>query len=307
MHQSPTGRLAASPRTSATTPRRSILNRPGSKFLIARNILKAWLLLAGVSALLGALGWAVGGLHLLSILVFSALLTASAVYWFADRIALGMVGARELPLGESPALHSTVERLAARARVPKPKLHLLPDGHPRALVAGRGPHGSGLAVSAGLLGIGVPAELEGLIAHELAHIRHRDVLLQTAAVVLAATLIELTRVGGWLQRGLLFVLGPIAAAFVHLLLSPQREFAADLAAASICETPHGLADALIRLEQANELIEFQASAATEPLYPINPFAEEGLGSLFNTHPRLLDRVVRLRELDPDWRANLRAA
>lgn len=275
--------------------------------LIVRNVLKAWLLLAAVSALLAALGWAVGGSRLLSILLFCALLTASTVYWFADRIALGMVGARELPLGESPALHSTLERLAARAGVPKPKLYLLPDGHPRTLVAGRGPHGSGLAVSAGLVRIGVPAELEGLLAHELAHIRHRDVLVQTAAVVVAATLIELTRVGGWLQRALLFVLGPIAAAFVHLLLSPKREFAADRAAAAICETPHGLADALVRLEQANELIEFQASPATEPLYPINPFAEDSVGSLFDTHPNLGARVARLRELDPEWRANLRAA
>ena len=137
-----------------------------------------------------------------------------------------------------------------------------------------------------------------MLAHELAHIRNRDVLVQTAAVVVAAALIETSRVGGWLQRTLLFVLGPLAAAIVHLLLSPKREFAADRAAAALCGSPHGLADALIRLEQAAELVEFRASPATEPLYTINPFAEEGLAGLFVTHPPVGERVRRLRALDP---------
>src|SRR5206468_11029213 len=131
--------------------------------------------------------------------------------------------------------------------------------------------------------------------------------VETAAVVVAGALIETSRVGGWLQRALLFVLGPLAAAIVHLLLSPKREFAADAAAAQLCGSPHGLADALIRLEQASELVEFRASPATEPLYTINPFAEEGLAGLFVTHPPPADRVQRLRELDPDWRDKLRAA
>jgi heat shock protein HtpX len=146
-----------------------------------------------------------------------------------------------------------------------------------------------------------------VLAHELAHIRNRDVLAQTAAVVVAGALIEASRVGGWLQRSLLFVLGPLAAAIVHLLLSPRREFAADRAAAALCGSPHGLADALIRLEQASELVEFRASPATEPLYTINPFAEQGLAGLFVTHPPVGDRVRRLRALDPDWLNKLRAA
>ncbi len=110
-----------------------------------------------------------------------------------------------------------------------------------------------------------------------------------------------------LQRWLLFVLGPVAAAFVHLLLSPSREFAADRAAAAICESPHGLADALLRMEQAGELVEFSGSPATEPLYTVNPFAEKGLAGMFVTHPPVEERVRRLRELDPDWREKLRAA
>jgi heat shock protein HtpX len=146
-----------------------------------------------------------------------------------------------------------------------------------------------------------------VLAHELAHVRNRDVVVQTAVVVLAAALVESSRIGGWLERGLLFVLGPTAAAFVHLLLSPKREFVADRGAAAICGSPHGLADALIRLEQASELVEFRANPATEPLYTINPFANEGLAALFDTHPPVGERVQRLRELDPGWREKLRAA
>src|ERR671932_588249 len=243
------------------------------------NVVKAWALLVGVCGLLGAIGYAAGGYRLLSILVFCALMVAAAAYWYSDRVAFGMIGARELPLGEAPALHSTVERLAAVAGVMKPRLYLLPDGHPRALAAGRGPRGSALALSAGLPSARPLAELEGVVAHELAHVRNRDVVVQTSAVVIVAALVETSRLGGWLARALLFVLGPVAAAFVHLLLSPKREYAADAVAAGLCGSPHGLADALVRLEKANELVEFEGSPATEPLYTIKPIAEEGLAAL----------------------------
>jgi heat shock protein HtpX len=256
---------------------------------------------------LGVVPLLAGNYRLLSIFLFSALLLAGAGYFYIDRIALGMVGAHELPRGEAPALYFTVERLAALARVPKPKLYVLRDAYPRALSAGRGPRGATIALSRGLLGAATPAELEGILAHELAHIRDRDVLLQSTVAVFAGAIVETSRVGGFLQRGLLFALGPLAAAVVHLFLSPKREFLADLAAAELCESPHGLADALIRLEQTGELVEFEASPATEPLYTINPFAEEGLAALFVTHPPVAERVRRLRALDPSWREKLRAA
>ncbi len=273
------------------------------RFVAARNILKAWLLLAGVCGVLALLGWELGGFRLLSIFVFSGLLLVVGAYWSFDRVVLGMVGARELPVGEAPLLHSTVERLAALADVMKPRLYLIPDGLPLSLATGRGPRGSSIAVSAGCLTACTPAELEGVLAHELAHVRHRDVAIQTAVVVLAASIVELSRIGGWLERSLLFVLGPVAAACVHVLLSPKREFEADRTAAHLCASPHGIADALLRLEQAAELVDFQASPATEPLYPFNPFLEEGLAALFVTHPPVGERVRRLRKLDPAWRAN----
>jgi heat shock protein HtpX len=272
-----------------------------------RNVAKAWALLLGLCAALGAFGWWISGYRVASVFVFCGLLLGVAAYWFADRVAMGMVGARELLPGEAPLLHSSVERLAARASVVKPKLYVIPDGFPRALSAGRGAMSSSLAVSVGLMGLPAPAEIDGVLAHELAHVRNRDVLVQTTAVVVAASLVELSRVGGWLSRALLYVLGPVAASFVHLLLSPRREFEADRLAAELCESPHGLADALLRLDQASELVSFEASPATEPLYTINPFAEEGLAKLFVTHPPLAERVQRLRELDPDWRQKLRAA
>src|SRR3954471_3423237 len=193
-------------------------------------MLKAWLLVAGGGAVVGAIGWPLGGYRLVSLLVFFGLLVAGAAYWYGDRVVLGMVGARELPLGEAPALHASVASLAGLTGLPKPRLFLLPDGLPRALVAGRGPRGGAIAVSRGLLTAAPPAELDGVLAHELAHLRNRDVLVQTAAGIVAGALIETSRVGGWLQRTLLFVLGPFAAAIVHLLLSPNRAFAADAGA-----------------------------------------------------------------------------
>ena len=133
-----------------------------------------------------------------------------------------------------------------------------------------------------------------MLAHELAHVRTRDVLVQTSAVMLAVVLIEFSRLGGWLERALLAVLGPIAAAFVHLLLSPKRELAADRIAAALCGSGEGLAAALLRLDHASDLVTFEANPATEPLYTVSPFAVEGLAALFVTHPPLARRVEALR-------------
>jgi heat shock protein HtpX len=278
------------------------------RWIVVTNILKALLVLAVLVVGFGLAGWALGGYRLLLVFVACAVFFAASVFWYGERFVLGMLGARELQLAEAPALHSLLDRLSLQAKVIRPKAYLLPDGVPRAFVVGRGPESSCIAVSRSLLGAAPPAELEGVVAHELAHITNRDVAVQTIAVVVASTLIELSRIGGFLERALLFVLGPLASAFVHALLSPKREFAADRTAAAIVGTPHGLADALIRLEQASELVEFQASPATEPLYTLNPFDErERLAALFDTHPPVSERVRRLRALDPEWREKLRAA
>jgi heat shock protein HtpX len=273
--------------------------------LAARNIVKAWLLVLALVGVFALPGWLIDGVRGLSIFVFCALLVAAGAYWSFDRVALGMMGARELPLGEAPLLHSTVERLASRAGILKPRLYLIPDGLPIAAATGRGVRSSSLALSTGCVAACTPAELEGVLAHEMAHVRLHDVQVQTAAAVASAVLLETSRIGGWLERSLLFVLAPIAAACVHLLVSPKREFVADRFAAGLCDSPHGLADALIRLEQAAELVEFEGSPATEPMFTINPFAEEWPARLFVTHPPLAERVRRLRDLDSAWRDRVR--
>jgi heat shock protein HtpX len=270
-----------------------------------RNILKVWLLATGFVGAMALIGWALGGVRLLTILAFAALLVVAAAYLILDRVVLGMLGAREVPLGEAPLLHSTLERLAARAGIAKPRLFLIPDGIPLAATAGRGARGSAVVITAGCVAACPPAELTGVLAHEIAHIRLHDVQVQSIAAVIAAMTLETSRIGGFLQRALLYGLGPVAAACVHLLVSAKREFAADRLAARLCDSPHGLADALLRLEQASALVPFEASPATEPLFTINPFAEVGLGALFVTHPPAGERIRRLRELDPEWREKLR--
>ena len=275
--------------------------------LVLRNVAKAWLLLGGLVGALFALGWWLGGVRLGSLFFVVGLLMAATVYWYGPRVVLASLGARELPLAEAPALYSTVERLAMAAGVERPRIFLLPGGHPRALAVGRGASWSGLGLSEGLVVMLPPAELEGLIAHLLGRVRRRDIVVETPAALVAGWLVEASRIGGWLERTLLFVLGPVAASIVQVLLSPKRVRAADAFGAQLCGSPHGLADALIRLEQAQEMVSFQASPTTEPLYIVNPFEPNGLAAMFQTHPPVGERVERLRALDPEWRERLRAA
>jgi heat shock protein HtpX len=262
------------------------------------NVLKGWLFLAGAVAVFSALGYGIGGFRLAWIFAFAGLLLGLSSFWVADRAVLGMLGARVLREAENPGLDAMVSELATRAGVVKPKLYVIEHGPPLAFVVGRGIASSSLAVTRSLALLPAPAETQGVIAHELAHVRNRDIVLQTPVVMVSAALIDASRLGGWLERGLLYVLGPFAAALQHLLLSPKRELAADRLAAAICESPHGLADGLLRLDQAAELVEFQASPATEPLFTIDPFEDVGLATMFSSHPPIAERVERLRALDP---------
>lgn len=278
----------------------------GVTLLAARNLAKAVLAIAVACTLLGLIGWALRDGQLALICVFAGLLAATGVYIAGERIIIGLVGGRELLLAEAPVLHTLVEGLSLRAGIDKPRLYVIADGHPRALATGRGANGSAIAVSRALLLACPPAELAGVIAHEIAHIRTRDVTVQTAAVILGSTLYDLARLGGFLEPSLRYVTAPPAAAIVHALLSPKRELHADRLAAEWCGTPHGLADALIRLEQASELVGFEASPVTSPLWTIDPFPPVGPSALFATHPPVGERVAALRALDPDWRDRLRS-
>ena len=262
----------------------------------ALNILKAGSLVAVLSAAFGGLGWLIGGVTTGLLFAFCALLAATAVYRYGDRALLGMLGARPFALAEDPVLRSGTDRIAAKLGVRAPGLYLIDDGFPRLFVVGRGPSSSTIAISTGALHALRREELEAALAHELAHVSRRDVLTQTFVVLFAATLMELSRIGGWFSRFLLYVFAPLGAAFVHVLLSPKRELQADALAAHATGAAHDLADALMRLDRAAELVDFAASPATEPLYPIDPFESEGVARMFKTHPPLDGRVRRLREL-----------
>jgi heat shock protein HtpX len=260
----------------------------------ARNIFKAWLLVGLLAAAFAGIGWLLADLRGAVLFAFCSVLAGSAAYAVGDRALLGMLGARPFALAEDPLLRSTADRLSAQLQIEPPKLQLIDDTFPRAFVVGRGPRSATLAVSSGLLTALPPPEVEAVIAHELAHVRLRDVLTQTYAVLLATTFLELSRVGGFLSRFLLAVLAPIGAAFTHLLLSPNRELRADSLAAGLVD-PHDLADALIRLDRAAELVEFHASPATEPLYTVSPFDHtERVARMFVTHPPVAERVARMR-------------
>lgn len=263
---------------------------------VSANFFKTVMLVALLVALAGGFGWLIGGQRSAALFAFCSLGGAIAVYWLGERALLGMLGARPFALAEDPLLRSAVDRISAQLHISPPKLCLIDDGFPRAFVVGRGPGGSTLVVSTGMMRVARREELDAVIAHELAHIRSLDVLTQTFAVLLATTLMETSRIGGFLSRALLFVLAPVAAAFTHALLSPRREYAADRDAAAVC-SPHGVAEALLRLDRAAELVDFAAPPATEPLYTVDPFAPDRLTRMFRTHPPVAERVRRLRALD----------
>ena len=261
--------------------------------------------LGGLAGGLFALGWWLGGLARQRLRGRRAahgrhrpLVRASG----RPRLAEGAGAASRR--GACASLHG--RKLGVQSRRRAARLFLLADGHPRAFVVGRGVSLSGIAVSEGLLGLLSPAELEGALAHLLGRVRHRDVVVETAAVVVAGWLVEASRIGGWLERALLFVLGPVAASIAQHPPLPRRVLAADAFAARICESPHPLADALVRIEQAQELISFRASPTTEPVYVVNP-SSRSASRRYSRPSRRWASGQRLRDLDPDWRERLRAA
>jgi len=262
----------------------------------AGNVFKTWLIIGILSGAAGGIGWLLAEKRGATLFAFCSLLAALGVYAYGDRALLGMLGARPYALAEDPLLKSTVDRLAAAFHVKSPKIYLLDDLFPRAFSVGRGPRSSTVAVSTGLIGALPPDELSAILAHELAHVRSRDVLTQTFAVLFAVMLVETSRVGGWFSNGLLYVLAPVGAAFVHLTLSPKRELNADRLAATVTGAPSELADALVRLDRASELVLFAASPATAPLYPIDPFGDSRLTRMYRTHPPLADRLAALQAL-----------
>jgi heat shock protein HtpX len=273
---------------------------------------RTWILLAGLSALFVALGGLVGGAGGIVLFLVIALVFNGAMFWFSDRIALRMSRARPLEPGEAPDLVADVEDISARARIPVPRLYLIPSQQPNAFATGRSPQHSAVAVTEGLIALMPREQVRGVLAHELAHIRNRDVLVTTIAAMIGAAI---SAIANFLQFQWLFggdddesplgmagsivaiLVAPVAAMMLQLAISRQREFLADATAAQLLGEGRPLADALATLERGVQVLPMQVNPATASLYIASPLSGNGVTSLFSTHPPIPVRIARLQAFD----------
>jgi heat shock protein HtpX len=274
------------------------------------NVLRTGALMAVMIVLFALVGRAIAGPGGMMIAFLFAIGLNFFSYWFSDKIVLKMYGAREVSRQEAPELVDMVDRLRQRANLPMPRVCIVPDDNPNAFATGRNPENAVVAVTEGIMRILDEGELEGVIAHELAHVENRDMLTSSIAATLASAITLIAQFGfyfGGRDRGgligslLMLILAPIAATLIQTAISRTREFAADRDGARISGNPRGLADALARLEQGAAARPMEASAKTENtahMFIVNPFAgaASGLANLFSTHPPMDERIERLNEM-----------
>jgi heat shock protein HtpX len=271
--------------------------------------LKTVLLLATLGGVLIAAGFLIGGPQLALIFLFLSVGFNLIQWFFSDKIALRMSRAQPVSEQEDPRLYQMVRDLTTRAGLPMPRLYVIPQEQPNAFATGRNPQHSAVAVTAGIRKLLSEDELRGVLAHELGHVRHRDILLTTVVASIASAITYLGYLALWVGGDddsplgilgplLLWLLAPIAAGIIQLAISRQREYAADATGAEICGNPESLASALLRLESGAQAIPMQVNQASEPLYIVKPFHGGGLANLFSTHPPIEERVRRLRQMRP---------
>ena len=233
-------------------------------------------------------------------------------YWFSDKMVLSMYGAQEITESDDPRFYGIVRRLAQRANLPMPKVYLMDSDTPNAFATGRNPEHAAVAATTGILRVLTEDELAGVMAHELAHVKNRDILISTIAATFAGAITYMAHMAQWAamfggrrddEEGggifgsiLMSILAPIAAMLVQMAISRSREYGADAGGASICGNPLYLANALQKLELANHQVPMQASPATAHMFIVNPLTGGGLMSLFSTHPPMPDRISRLHEM-----------
>ncbi|MHC1712416.1 MAG: zinc metalloprotease HtpX [Solidesulfovibrio sp.] len=277
--------------------------------------IKTALLLGLLTALILIVGQAMGGRNGLIFAFFFAVVMNFGSYWFSDKIVLAMYRARELAPADAPGLHTMVEELARNGGIPKPRIMIVPQEAPNAFATGRNPEHGVVAVTEGLLRLLSPEELRGVLAHELGHIKNRDILVQSIAAVLGGAVMMMANMLQWgaifggsrsdneegggsgLLGGLLMaILAPIAATLIQMAISRSREFLADATGAELSGAPLALAGALGKLDSYARQIPMQASPATENMFIINPFAGVSMASLFSTHPSTEERIRRLRDM-----------
>jgi heat shock protein HtpX len=272
------------------------------------NGLKTALLLGALSGLLLLIGDYFGGQGGLILAFGFAILMNLGSYWFSDKIVLRMYRAQEV--GPSHPLYQMTERLARRANLPMPKVYIIPDQSPNAFATGRNPQHAAVAATEGIMRVLSESELEGVIAHELAHVKHRDILISSIAATIAAAIMMFARMamyagmfgGGRDERDghsnpiallAMMILAPVAAMMIQMAISRSREFAADAGAARITGNPYGLADALRKIEAIAKRVPLDANPATAHMFIMKPFSGQGLMSLFSTHPPTEARVQAL--------------
>jgi heat shock protein HtpX len=269
--------------------------------------IRTTILLASLTGLLVLIGQLIGGPSTaLMFLLIGAVLNMGA-YWFSDKIALKMSRAQPLSEQDEPRLHQIVRELAHSAGLPMPKLYKIPASQPNAFATGRSPKHAAVAVTEGITQLLSESELRGVLAHELAHVRNRDILTQSIAATIGGAITWMAYMLVWVGGDddspvgmigaiAMMLLAPVAAGIVQMAISRQREYAADATGAQICRAPNALADALERLESGAKAMPMQVNAAAEPLYIVKPFSGRGVASLFSTHPPIEERVRRLRAM-----------
>ncbi len=271
--------------------------------------LRTGALMATLGAVLVAIGYAIGGVETASLFLVGALLFNLLQFFFSDKIALRASGAKPVTEEEAPRLYQTVRELTTRAGLPMPTLHLIPQAQPNAFATGRSPKKSAVAVTQGLLSTLSEDEVRGVLAHELAHIRNRDMLTTTIAASIGMAITYIAYMFMWFGGdddspvGLigslgLIILAPISATLIQLAVSRQREYSADATGAEISGNPESLASALLRLQEGAATTPMQVNQAAEPLYIVKPFSGGGFSKLFSTHPPIEERVRRLRQMRP---------
>ncbi|NUL83450.1 MAG: zinc metalloprotease HtpX [Armatimonadetes bacterium] len=272
------------------------------------NILKTGMLMAVLTILLGIVGQLAGGQQGLIMALVIAGGMNFVMYWFSDKMVLAMYRAQPVTEAQAPDLYRMTRNLCQRAGLPMPKLYILPEMQPNAFATGRNPNNAVVAVTQGLLQLMDTAEVEGVIAHELAHIKNRDMLTMTIAATIVGAISFLPRLllfsGGRNDRGVhpgivlaVSILSVFAAILLQMAISRAREYEADRVGAEIAGHPNGLASALLRLEQASQRIPMEhGSPATAHLFIANPFSAKGMMNMFSTHPPIAERVKRLKAM-----------